>query len=151
MFSFILLTVNLFRHSTLIKHRLYLKQANHYLIMHIYFISKQSRIDPLLLNYVELGLVENLKWRYLGKARLCESALGLMLSGRTTQYSLNHTGGLFLVLLVAVGVSLLVLVFEHVVYFVLLPRLKKMPNNSIWKNRNIEFFSQVTDVDTVRD
>ena len=119
--------------------------------MHIYFISKQSRIDPLLLNYVELGLVENLKWRYLGKARLCESALGLMLSGRTTQYSLNHTGGLFLVLLVAVGVSLLVLVFEHVVYFVLLPRLKKMPNNSIWKNRNIEFFSQVTDVDTVRN
>ena len=46
-------------------------------------------------------------------------------------------------LLAAVGVSFIVLIMEHVMYFVVLPRLKNMPENSIWKNRNVEFFSQV--------
>ena len=87
--------------------------------------------------------MEDLKWRYLGKARLCESVLETVLFGKTIQYSLDHTGGLFLMLLVAVGISFVVLILEHVMYFVVLPRLQKMPQDSIWKNRNVEFFSQV--------
>ena len=106
----------------------------------------QSKIDPLILNYVELGYVEDLKWRYLGKTRLCESVLETVLFGKTIQYSLDHTGGLFLMLLVAVGISFVVLILEHVMYFVVLPRLQNMPEDSIWKNRNVEFFSQVSHV-----
>lgn len=104
----------------------------------------QSKIDPLILDYVELGFVEDLKWRYLGKTRLCESVSETVLFGRTIQYSLDHTGGLFLMLLVAVGISFFILILEHMMYFVLLPRMKKMPDTSIWKNRNVEFFSQVS-------
>ena len=108
-----------------------------------HFLLYQAKINPLILNYVELGYIEDLKWRYLGKQRLCESVSEMVLFGKTIQYSLDHTGGLFLVLLVAIGVSFLILILEHVMYFVLLPRLKKMPPTSIWKNRNMEFFSQV--------
>ena len=46
-------------------------------------------------------------------------------------------------LLAAVGISFIVLIMEYVMYFVVLPRLKNMPEDSIWKNRNVEFFSQV--------
>jgi len=46
-------------------------------------------------------------------------------------------------LLAAVGVSLCLLVLEHVTYFVILPKLRKKPPDSIWKNPNLDYFSQV--------
>ncbi|KAL4236945.1 hypothetical protein ACF0H5_005331 [Mactra antiquata] len=101
----------------------------------------KETFDRLILNYVEHGYIEDFKWRYMGKTRHCT---GNLVSSASTemQFGWEHTHGLFVVLLGTIGLSVLLLALEHITYFVIVPRLKKMPEDSIWKSRNMEYFSQ---------
>ena len=108
----------------------------------------QEKLDPLVLNFVELGYVENLKWRYMGKNRQCSNSI-TSTNKDDMDFDLSHTRGLFVFLLVGVGVAICLLILEHITYFVILPRLKKKPPDSIWKKRNVEYFSQVSCCNTV--
>ena len=89
---------------------------------------------------MELGLTEDLRWRYMGKGRQCENK---RMDNSDLQFGLPHTAGLFVMLLVAVGLSFIVLIIEHVLYFCILPWLRKKPANSVWKGRKVEYVSQV--------
>lgn len=95
-----------------------------------------------MLDFVELGYVEDLKWRYMGKNRKCTNKL-TNTNNDDINFTYKHTAGLFVFLSGAVGLAIVLLILEHITYFVILPRLKKKPPDSIWRKRNVEYFSQV--------
>lgn len=51
--------------------------------------------------------------------------------------------GVFLLLGLGMFLGILILIFEHLFYKYSLPILRRKPRDSIWKSRNIMFFSQV--------
>lgn len=95
-------------------------------------------MSSLILSYLEGGQVTEALQRYV-KNRNC--------AGRserfTRKYGLDHTGGLFIILLSAMFVGAFLLVVELCVFRYLVPYLRKKPNDSLWKNRNIEYVNQV--------
>ncbi|XP_052777127.1 glutamate receptor ionotropic, NMDA 3A-like [Mya arenaria] len=102
----------------------------------------KHRLDGLLLNYVELGYIEDLMWRYMGHNRQCNGKPPVDLHFNDRKFGFPHTKGLFVTLLATIGLALVLLALEHLVYFVLVPRLRGQPPSSIWMSRNVEYFSQ---------
>lgn len=56
----------------------------------------------------------------------------------------STVGGVFLMLTLGIGVGFFLLFLEHVVYRYALPSLRTKPKESVWRNRNLMFFSQVS-------
>lgn len=54
--------------------------------------------------------------------------------------------GVFILLLVGMIVGCLILILEHLFYKYTLPVLRHQPKGTIWRSRNIMFFSQVRDI-----
>lgn len=50
--------------------------------------------------------------------------------------------GVFLLLGLGMVLGLLILIFEHWFFKYMLPRLRVKPKGSVWRSRNIMFFSQ---------
>ena len=51
--------------------------------------------------------------------------------------------GVFLLLAMGMVLGVLILIFEHMFFKYYLPHLRHMPKDSVWRSRNIMFFSQV--------
>lgn len=96
-------------------------------------------MSSLILSYLEGGQVTEALQRYV-KNRNCVGRSERF----TRKYGLDHTGGLFIILLSAMFVGAFLLVIELCVFRYLVPYLRKKPNDSLWKNRNIEYVNQVT-------
>lgn len=64
-----------------------------------------------ILSYVESDFVQDLSRKYLSRSH-CEH----FLTGSAVQYGLEHTGGLFFILLSAMFVSVFFLFLEHLAY-----------------------------------
>ncbi|XP_061192543.1 glutamate receptor ionotropic, NMDA 1-like [Saccostrea echinata] len=96
-----------------------------------------ENMSSLILSYLEGGQVTEAMQRYI-KNRNC-AAQGERF---TRKYGLDHTGGLFIILLSAMFVGALLLIVELYVFKYLVPYLRKKPNDSLWKNRNIEYVNQ---------
>ncbi|XP_062582456.1 uncharacterized protein LOC134244210 [Saccostrea cucullata] len=94
-------------------------------------------MSSLILSYLEGGQVTEAMQRYI-KNRNC-AAQGERF---TRKYGLDHTGGLFIILLSAMFVGALLLIVELYIFKYLVPYLRKKPNDSLWKNRNIEYVNQ---------
>ncbi|XP_025110190.1 glutamate receptor ionotropic, NMDA 3A-like [Pomacea canaliculata] len=90
-----------------------------------------------ILSYVESGFVQDLSRKYLSRSH-CE----YFLTGSAVQYGLEHTGGLFFILLSAMFVSVFFLFLEHLAYRFLVPWLRSRPEGSFWKTENLAFISQ---------
>ncbi|KAL8612569.1 hypothetical protein ACOMHN_053634 [Nucella lapillus] len=90
-----------------------------------------------ILTYTENGFIQELSRKYMRRSRC-----GYFLSGSAVQYGLEHTGGLFIILLSSVFLSVLLLFGEHLAYKFLVPWLRSRPDNSFWKTENLAFFSQ---------
>ncbi|XP_052777930.1 glutamate receptor ionotropic, NMDA 2B-like [Mya arenaria] len=103
----------------------------------------KQRVDGLLLNYVEMGYIEDLKWKYMGHNRQCTGTFPIESDDSDNwRFGFSHTKGLFVMLLATIGLALVLFAFEHLVYFVLVPRLRGLPPSSCWRSRNLEYFSQ---------
>ncbi|WAR23735.1 NMD3B-like protein [Mya arenaria] len=94
---------------------------------------------------------------YMDDTPLLEHALSIMDDNCSIHIASRHFGensyafgvkkgswikGLFVTLLATIGLALVLLALEHLVYFVLVPRLRGQPPSSIWMSRNVEYFSQ---------
>ncbi|KAK3577736.1 hypothetical protein CHS0354_005828 [Potamilus streckersoni] len=100
----------------------------------------KEQISALVLKYVKSGMIDELKWRYLRNKRRCVN--NLQSAKVWKKFGLKHTEGLFIMLLVAVGVAVILLCFEHLVYIRLVPKVRIKPRNSFWKSKRIAFVSQ---------
>lgn len=110
-----------------------------YLIVFYSLLISQEDMSSLILSYLEGGQVTEALQRYV-KNRNCAAQAERF----TRKYGLDHTGGLFIILLSAMFVGAFLLVIELCVFRYLVPYLRKKPNDSLWKNRNIEYVNQVT-------
>ncbi|XP_059146855.1 uncharacterized protein LOC131934758 [Physella acuta] len=90
-----------------------------------------------IIRYTESGFIQELGKKYLTRPQ-CEH----FLSASANPYGLEHTGGLFIIMLSAVFLSVLFLVLEHLAYHFLVPWLRKQPPESFWKTENLAFISQ---------
>ncbi|KAK7495078.1 hypothetical protein BaRGS_00013718 [Batillaria attramentaria] len=90
-----------------------------------------------ILWYTESGVIQDISKKYMLRP-LCE----YFLSGSAVQYGLEHTGGLFIILLSAMFVSIFFLFLEHLAYRFLVPWLRSKPEGSFWKTENFAFISQ---------
>ncbi|XP_070196560.1 uncharacterized protein [Littorina saxatilis] len=97
----------------------------------------KTALSNKILSYTESGFMQEVSEKYLKQPRC-----GYFLSGSAVQYGLEHTGGLFLILLSAVFVSILLLFLEHLAYKFFIPWCRSKPANSFWKTENLAFFSQ---------
>ena len=68
-------------------------------------------LSDKILSYTDSGFLQELTKKYL-----TQSHCGYILTGSAVQYGLEHTGGLFIILLSAVFVSVLLLFVEHLAY-----------------------------------
>ncbi|GFR79493.1 glutamate [NMDA] receptor subunit 3A [Elysia marginata] len=87
--------------------------------------------------YTESGYIQELAAKYLSRPR-CEN----FLIGTAKPYGLEHTGGLFIILLSAVVLSVMFLILEHLAYKYLVPWLRRQPIESFWKRESFAFISQ---------
>ncbi|KAL3868322.1 hypothetical protein ACJMK2_041139 [Sinanodonta woodiana] len=100
----------------------------------------KEQLSTLVLKYVKSGIIDELKWRYLKNKRRCVNKLQSSVVWK--KFGLEHTVGLFVMLLVAMGMSLILLGCEHLVYISLVPKVRIKPINSLWKSKKIAFVSQ---------
>ena len=56
---------------------------------------------------------------------------------------INTVAGVFLMLFLGILIGIIILILEHLVFKYYLPGLRQKPKESIWKNRNLMFLSQV--------
>ncbi|KAL8577409.1 hypothetical protein ACOMHN_021589 [Nucella lapillus] len=71
----------------------------------------RAALSDKILSYTDSGFIQELSRKYMMQSRC-----GHFLSGNMVQYGLEHTGGLFIILLSAVFVSVLLLFVEHLAY-----------------------------------
>lgn len=107
-------------------------------IMIFSFVFLKDQLSSLILHYLESGQVENIYRKYTPK-RECKDTNNV----NGPQYGLEHTGGLFIMLVCAILLALLLLGLEHSVYRCFVPYVRKKPSNSRWKSRNLEYVNQV--------
>ncbi|GFN73666.1 glutamate receptor ionotropic, nmda 3a [Plakobranchus ocellatus] len=88
-------------------------------------------------SYTESGYIQELAAKYLARPR-CEN----FLVGTANPYGLEHTGGLFIILVFSVVLSVIFLLLEHLAYHYLVPWLRRQPVESFWKRESFAFISQ---------
>ncbi|RUS86619.1 hypothetical protein EGW08_005635 [Elysia chlorotica] len=87
--------------------------------------------------YTESGFIQELAAKYLSRPH-CEN----FLTGTAKPYGLEHTGGLFIILVSAMLLSVVFLILEHLAYHYLVPWLRRQPAESFWKRESFAFISQ---------
>ncbi|KAK3858689.1 hypothetical protein Pcinc_035138 [Petrolisthes cinctipes] len=97
------------------------------------------KINTILARYLFSGHLDHLKHKWYGE---------LLCSGRSADIykpqalEVSTVGGVFVMLTLGIGVGFILLVLEHIVYRYALPSLRTKPKESVWRNRNLMFFSQ---------
>ncbi|ESO88309.1 hypothetical protein LOTGIDRAFT_82519, partial [Lottia gigantea] len=80
----------------------------------------QVPMSNKILHYVESGYIQDLSRKYISRPK-CEH----FFANSPFQYSLEHTGGLFIILLSAVVFSIFLLLGEHMIYKFVVPWLRR--------------------------
>lgn len=107
--------------------------------------SCSSRVIFYRFPYCTRAIITNRLFRY--------GDLPCMRDGVETNYNRDHGGqprplgvasvaGVFCLLGLGMAVGILILAGEHLFYKYTLPRLRRKPKTSIWRSRNVMFFSQ---------
>ncbi|GAB1608404.1 glutamate receptor ionotropic, NMDA 3A-like [Argonauta hians] len=97
-----------------------------------------NRLSDKILTYTSSGYIEELTKKYFSQ-KGCDNQRALPLE---IKYGPQHTAGLFVLLLVAVTISIFLMVGEYLFFKYLIPFLRKKPATSRWKSINIMFLSQ---------
>ena len=88
---------------------------------------------------MESGYIDDINRKYTN-TRKCSANM----NNRDMQYGLERTGGLFIMLICAIVLSILLLGLEHIVFKLFVPFVRTKQSNSKWKTRNLEYISQVS-------
>ena len=93
-----------------------------------------------ILNYEESGSLLTMSKKYISTRNCVEKM------DSVEPYDLEQTGGLFIMLVCGLALSVFLLVLEHAAFKYLVPYLRKQATDSRWRSRRtLEFFNQVLD------
>ncbi|XP_058457458.1 uncharacterized protein LOC131434603 isoform X4 [Malaya genurostris] len=99
----------------------------------------KETISALISKYSSDGTLDILTEKWYGSLACFKLDRDI---GQPKPLGVRAVAGVFLLLGFGMILGLLILVFEHVFYKYALPVLRHQPKNTVWKSRNIMFFSQ---------
>ncbi|XP_069947292.1 uncharacterized protein [Cherax quadricarinatus] len=97
------------------------------------------KINTILARYLASGHLDHLKHKWYGELPCFRISADIY---KPQALEFSTVGGVFLMLTLGIGIGFFLLILEHVVYRYALPSLRTKPKESIWRNRNLMFFSQ---------
>lgn len=98
------------------------------------------KINAALARYQASGHLDHLKHKWYGELPCFRLSADIY---KPQALEIRTVAGVFLMLTLGIGVGLAILLLEHMVYRYALPSLRTKPRESMWRNRNLMFFSQV--------
>ncbi|XP_023248542.1 uncharacterized protein LOC106638190 [Copidosoma floridanum] len=109
----------------------------------------RESISKVIANYTSTGLLDILqeKW-YGGLPCMRGVASGIGFDGQPRQegqprpLGVASVAGVFCLLGLGMTLGIIILIGEHIFYKYSLPKLRQCPQNSMWRSRNVMFFSQ---------
>ncbi|XP_043285418.1 uncharacterized protein [Venturia canescens] len=108
----------------------------------------KETISKVIANYTSNGMLDILKEKWYGGLPCMRAqdrlnpGLGMHTSGQPRPLGVASVAGVFCLLGTGLIVGTLILVGELLFYKYTLPRLRHRPKTSIWRSRNVMFFSQ---------
>ncbi|XP_058833785.1 uncharacterized protein LOC131691421 isoform X7 [Topomyia yanbarensis] len=99
----------------------------------------KETISALISKYSSDGYLDILTEKWYGRLACFKLDRDI---GQPKPLGVAAVAGVFLLLGLGMILGLLILIFEHLFYKYALPILRHQPKNTIWKSRNIMFFSQ---------
>ncbi|XP_064118595.1 glutamate receptor ionotropic, NMDA 3A-like [Macrobrachium nipponense] len=97
------------------------------------------KINALLARYQSSGHLDHLKHKWYGELPCFRLSADIY---KPQALDISTVAGVFLALTLGIGVGLIILILEHLVYRYVLPSLRTKPKESVWRNRNLMFLSQ---------
>ncbi|XP_067136864.1 glutamate receptor ionotropic, NMDA 3A-like isoform X2 [Centruroides vittatus] len=97
-------------------------------------------ISNLILRYNEFGYLDQLQKKWYGRVPCFNDSVHRL--NKPKPLGVGAVAGVFIMLGVGHLVGILILFIEHMVFKYALPILRKKPDECIWKNLNLMFFSQ---------
>ncbi|XP_045593274.2 uncharacterized protein [Procambarus clarkii] len=97
------------------------------------------KINTILARYLASGHLDHLKHKWYGELPCFRISADIY---KPQALEISTVGGVFLMLTLGIGIGFFLLILEHVVYRYALPSLRTKPKESLWRNRNLMFFSQ---------
>ena len=91
--------------------------------------------------YVVSGHLEYLRDKWYGSSPCFRLTADIY---RPQPLEIQTVAGVFLMLTLGIFIGIIILLLEHIVYRYALPSLRTKPKDSLWRNRNLMFFSQVS-------
>ncbi|XP_011866349.1 PREDICTED: uncharacterized protein LOC105561191 [Vollenhovia emeryi] len=107
----------------------------------------RESISKVIANYTSNGLLDILQEKWYGELPCLSGRLGLDAvlatdSGQPRPLGVAAVAGVFCLLGIGMLLGTIILIGEHLFYKYTLPRLRHCPEDSIWRSRNVMFFSQ---------
>ncbi|XP_011499765.1 PREDICTED: uncharacterized protein LOC105363713 [Ceratosolen solmsi marchali] len=109
----------------------------------------KESISQIIANYTSTGLLDILQEKWYGGLpcmRGAASSFGYdgqpRQAGQPRPLGVSSVAGVFCLLGLGMSLGVVILVGEHIFYKYSLPKLRQRPKNSMWRSRNVMFFSQ---------
>ncbi|KZC09190.1 Glutamate [NMDA] receptor subunit 3A, partial [Dufourea novaeangliae] len=108
----------------------------------------KESISKVLANYTSTGLLDILQEKWYGGLPCIRGRGGIDVGfeheqgGQPRPLGVASVAGVFCLLGMGVVLGTIILAGEHLFYKYTLPRLRRRPEDSIWRSRNVMFFSQ---------
>ncbi|XP_076397080.1 uncharacterized protein LOC100880472 isoform X2 [Megachile rotundata] len=108
----------------------------------------KESISKVIANYTSTGLLDILQEKWygglpcIGGRKGMDAGLMHEQRGQPRPLGVASVAGVFCLLGMGVVLSTIILAGEHLFYKYTLPRLRHRPEDSIWRSRNVMFFSQ---------
>nr|QNL15098.1 ionotropic receptor 1 [Aulacocentrum confusum] len=108
----------------------------------------KESISKVIANYTSTGMLDILQEKWYGGLPCIlgrdgrEANLGSSSEGQPRPLGVASVAGVFCLLGMGVVLGAIILAGEHLFYKYTLPRLRHRPKTSIWRSRNVMFFSQ---------
>lgn len=101
----------------------------------------QDSISAIIAKYASNGYIDILQEKWYGGLPCFK--LGTEALAQPKPLGVDAVIGVFILLGMGMIMGLLILFLEHLFFRYSLPHLREKPKDSIWRSRNIMFFSQV--------
>lgn len=111
--------------------------------MRVLIFVPQEKVSGAVSKYVNNGFMDILQNKWFSDLPCVNRELETSDLGQPTPLGVDAFLGVFLMLGCGIVVGLAILCLEHAFYHYALPKLRQTPPDSIWRNQNIMFVSQV--------
>jgi len=104
---------------------------------------KQEKVSAAVSTYINNGFMDILQNKWFSDLPCVNRELETSDIGQPTPLGVDAFLGVFLMLGCGILAGAVILCLEHAFYHYALPKLRQKPPDSIWRNQNMMFVSQV--------